>query len=329
MKAQYLFTASSDLNHVNEKMLNQLKCWLDSPELKNIVASFGGDLSAELSVKEKISWLLDFSERWDYRRLQKTQDQKTGENARWKVCNENITPEQEKAVADGVFRLGLTGVQIPECKNFEFILVLGGARFSCLYRPQYAADLIKRGVIRAEGVALLSGMRPVLESEREATDTYAPKAETEYDLINTGGEKAFHLKKEYMEEKYHNENVNLNWAVRKYLGTKEVPVASFSGPSSDPGNRRANSSDTYRFFLEKERVQPGSKLLLITSQIYVPYQQIEGIRTLGIPYGLYIETVGFPTEWGKKLQGMMETANYLQEIRSTIQAANRFINSVL
>mgnify|MGYP001623710205 CR=1 FL=1 len=328
MKKQYLFTMSSDLNYANERMLVQLKCWLDSPELKKIVLSFGGDLPAELPIKEKLSWLLEFSDRWDYRRMQKTQDQKTGENARWKVNSKNITPEQEKAVAEGIFQLGLTGVQIPECKNFDYVLALGGARFSCFYRPQYAAELLKYKIIKAKEIALLSGMRPILESEREATDSYAPQAETEYDLINSGGEKAFHLKKEYIEERYHNENVNLNWAVRKYLSDNEISVSSFSGPSSDPENRRANSSDTYKFFLKKKQIQSGSKLLLITSQIYVPYQQIEAVRTLGIPYGLYIETVGFPIEWGKKLQGMMETANYLQEIRSTIQAANRFINSV-
>lgn len=187
MKKQYLFTGSFDLDHANEKMLDQLECWVDSPELMNIVSSFGGGLSSGLSTKKKLSWLLEFSERWDYRHLQKTRDQKAGENARWKVRSENITTEQERAVLDGIFSLGLIGVQVPECKIFDYILVLGGARFSCLFRSQYAAELLKDSVINAKEVALLSGMRPVLESEREATDTYAYQAETEYDLINAGG----------------------------------------------------------------------------------------------------------------------------------------------
>lgn len=69
--------------------------------------------------------------------------------------------------------------------------------------------------------------------------------------------------------------------------------------------------------------------MLVTSQIYVPYQQLEAIRTWAIPNNVYIETVGFPAEWNDtKQQGMMMAANYLQEIRSTIQAANRYLDSV-
>ena len=328
MEKQYLFTGSLDLEHASQKILQQLEVWINSSELANIVSSFGGSLPADLTLEGKISWLLEFSDRWDYRKKQKTQDKATGENARWKVSNENITTEQEKAVHDAVFRLGLIGVQVPECKSFDYILVLGGARFSCLYRSQYVEDLLKNGTVKTKEIILLSGMRPVLDSEREATDTYAPQALTEYDLINSGAESSLHLKKDFYEERYHSENINLNWAIRKYQTEDSVTVTSYSGPSSEPEIRRANSSDTYKFFLEKKNVETGSRLLLVTSQIYVPYQQIEAVRTLGIPNGLYIETVGFPTEWGKKLQGMMETANYLQEIRSAIQAADRVVKSI-
>lgn len=328
MGKQYLFTGDPDLNHSGENMLQQLEAWVNSSELANIVSSFDGTLPDDFSLEEKIFWLLEFSERWDYRKKQKTQDKTTGENVRWKVSNENITSEQEKAVHDAIFPLGLIGVQVPECKSFDYILALGGARYSCLYRPQYTEYLLENNIVKAKEIILLSGMRPVSDSEREATVTYAPRALTEYDLINAGAEASFHLKKDFYEESYHNENINLNWAIRKYQTESGVPVTSYSGPSSEPEVRRANSSDTYKFFLEKRKVQPGSRLLLVTSQIYVPYQQIEAVRTLGIPYDLYIETVGFPTEWGKKLQGMMETANYLQEIRSAIQAAARFIKSI-
>ena len=64
---------------------------------------------------------------------------------------------------------------------------------------------------------------------------------------------------------------------------------------------------------------------MVTSQIYVPYQQMEAISNLAIPNNIYVETVGFPTEWNVNQQGMMRTENYLQEIRSTIQAINRYL----
>lgn len=263
MEKQYLFTGSLDLEHASQKILQQLEVWINSSELANIVSSFGGSLPADLTLEGKISWLLEFSDRWDYRKKQKTQDKATGENARWKVSNENITTEQEKAVHDAVFRLGLIGVQVPECKSFDYILVLGGARFSCLYRSQYVEDLLKNGTVKTKEIILLSGMRPVLDSEREATDTYAPQALTEYDLINSGAESSLHLKKDFYEERYHSENINLNWAIRKYQTEDSVTVTSYSGPSSEPEIRRANSSDTYKFFLEKKNVQTGSRLLLV------------------------------------------------------------------
>lgn len=79
-------------------------------------------------------------------------------------------------------------------------------------------------------------------------------------------------------------------------------------------------------FAKKQQIQHESKVLLITSQIYVPYQQMEAVRTWAIPNNIYVETVGFPTEWNdSKQQGMMLAANYLQEVRSTIQAINRYL----
>ena len=82
----------------------------------------------------------------------------------------------------------------------------------------------------------------------------------------------------------------------------------------------------FAFLPKKQQIQPESKVLLITSQIYVPYQQMEAVRTWAIPNNIYVETVGFPTEWNdSKQQGMMLAANYLQEVRSTIQAINRYL----
>lgn len=84
--------------------------------------------------------------------------------------------------------MGLLGVERPQEKEFDYIIALGGARFSCLYRPQYVNYLITQAGIKTKEVILLSGMREILESERAATDLYAPQAHTEYDLINAGAE---------------------------------------------------------------------------------------------------------------------------------------------
>lgn len=320
---QYLFIGSESKRH---RIKDNIESWMNSDELEEIVFSFGGKIPENVSLEEKAKWLLSFSDCWDYRNKQKLCDRKTGENARWEIKNDGITEKQYQAVQKGVSALGLLGVEQPQENKFDYIIALGGARFSCLYRPKYIHYLITEAGISTNGIVLLSGMRDILESERVATNMYAPEAQTEFDLINAGAEQVFQLDEEYIEERYHNQNSNLNWAIRRYIaGSKKIPIVSLSGPSSEPDKRRANSSDTYKFFMQKQSVESGTKLLLVTSQIYVPYQQIEAVRTLAEPYDIYIETVGFPPEWSNKLQGMMEPVNYLQEIRSTIQAINRYL----
>lgn len=323
MQNQYTFNCKpTDIDR-------QIDAWLYSNELKNIVKAFGGTFPNTANRHEAAKWLLNFSECWDYRNHQnQARDKKTGENARWQISSSKITEIQKNAVTNGVYTLGLIGIHTPSNTDFDYIIALGGARFSCLYRPRYMYELITEHGITAKAAILLSGMRPISETERPATDTYAPNATTEYDLINAGGEQSFELPANYREEIYHNENPNKSWAVRAYDTPADIlPLFSVSGPSSVPEKRRANSADTYKFFIEKFNVKSGQKLLLVTSQIYVPYQQIEALRTLAIPNSLYIETVGFPVEWSGQLQGMMEPANYLQEIRSTIQAINRYLDT--
>lgn len=308
----------------------RIRAWLYSDGLQNIVHAFGGHYPDTKSIDFLAKWLLAFSEKWDYRNHQKqARDEKTGENTRWQVSSDTITPEQKDAVEKGIAALGLTGIQTPVERNFDYIITLGGARFSCLYRPRYMYELLTRHGISAKSAILLSGMRPVSESERTATDSYAPLARTEYDLINAGAEQSFRIAPNYMEERYCNENPNSSWAFRAYdVLDNQIPLFSIAGPSSEPDKRRANSADTYQFFFKKFKIAAGQKLLLVTSQIYVPYQQIEALRTLALPYELYIETVGFPIDKANKLQGMTEPANYLQEIRSAIQAINRYIHTV-
>lgn len=318
-----MMNKSCIFNGKKDRFPEAIEQWMFSEEMRRLVHAFHGTFPEKLPVEEMAKWLLEFSSRWDYRGMQRqARDAKTGENARWQVHSLEITDAQKQVVSEVISPLGLLGVQKPVETEFDYILALGGARFSCLYRPKYIRELLQEQYAHAREIILLSGMRPVADTERTATDTYAPGAETEYDLMNAGAEQVFHLKRNYHEERYYNENKNLEWALRRYDEETAIPVVSMSGPSSEPEKRRANSADTYRFFMEKYGMEPGRKLLLVTSQIYVPYQQIEAVRIFS---QMDVETVGFPTEWSSGLQGMMEPANYLQEIRSTIQAINRYL----
>src|SRR5438874_2682178 len=200
-----------------EHIYESIDKWLRSPALSALVKSFGSQMPAHLNTADLGAWLLDFSEQWDFRKLQQG---------------------------------------------------AGGARW----------------------------------------------------LVN---------KSSFTEERYDDvENLNRSWVIRTYDKIGNLPpLLSLSAPSSRPYPLPANSADTYNFFFEHIQVPPGSSFLLITSQIYVPYQQLEAIRTIALKHNVVVETVGFPLEWSGKLQGMLGASNYLQEIRSTIQSANRFFSA--
>ena len=309
------------------KAKESIKQWLRTPILRELVKAFEGDLPLNYGTNELSKWLLDFSDCWDFRGKQKQAfDNKIGEGARWLLSDADLSEEQKSLALTAALELGLRNNTIPTINNFDYVWVLGGAKLSCLLRSRLAVDAIK-GMERApRAVVLLASMRPIGDAEREATNTYAPEAETEFDLFVAAAQQEFDINKDFTEERHDDsENANNSWIVRKY-SAREYDVYIIAAPSSDPQKRRANSADTYEFFFNRFQAPEGSSILLSTSQIYVPYQHLEAVRTIAIPHKIYLDTIGFPAEWGGDLQGMNEPSNYLQEIRSTIQAIDRFLN---
>lgn len=313
-----------------EHIYASIDAWLRSPALFSLVKRFGSEFPADLNTVDLGAWLLDFSKQWDFRKSQQEAKAKdTGEGSRWLVTDSSLVESQRDIIEESARKLGLIGVETPSKNAYDFLWVLGGARLSCLLRPRLAAHLITEHGLQCKAITLLASGRPVSGTEREATDMYAPDAVTEFDLINKGAEIEFKVDSSFSEERNDDPaNPNKSWIIRRYDAGNNLPqIVSMSAPSSEPESRRANSVDTYNFFFNHVSAPPGSSILLVTSQIYVPYQQLEALRTVALEHSVVIETVGFPLEWSGTLQGMNSPSNYLQEIRSTIQSANRFFNA--
>jgi hypothetical protein len=299
-------------------------------------------LPENASLAETLSFLEDFSGRWDFRRkarerqeageTERSQDAAGG--ARWQIMETGLSPEKEEKVRYLAEQLGLVTSEPPIHRMFDYFLILGGARLSNLLRPKYAADLITEHGVQVGEIVLLGGSRPVMDTERDATDSYAPSAATEFDLMNRGAEKAFGLDLSSRQEDSYEDaaNPNLNWRIWSFgpdTNNLRVPLTSLAAPSLEPERRRANTADSYAFFAETLHPRDGARCLLVTSQIYVPYQHLEAVRNLAIPFSVEVETVGFPPTWQAELQGMQGPANFLQEIRSSIQAAGRLYRQYL
>lgn len=300
--------------------------WLSKESLNKLVEIFGGSMPKNQSLKYLAKWLLEFSNCWDFRSKQKkAYDNKVGEGVRWLVTSNDLSDEQKQVVLFAAVELGLTNNSEPENYHYDYVWALGGARLSCLLRCRLAKSVIETKQSKCKAIVLLTSMRSVADSEREATDTYAREAKTEFDLFCASAKLEFCVDDGFIEERYDDpKNSNSSWAVRIYP-LENYDIIIVAAPSSEPLNRRANSTDTYNFFAKKFLLKDNESILLTTSQIYVPYQHLEAIRSVAIPYNVNLDTIGYPTEWGTTLQSMIEPANYLQEIRSTIQSINHFL----
>jgi hypothetical protein len=300
--------------------------WLATPSLADLAVLFGGNVPDGAGLKELSKWYLALSDAWDFRDRQKQAfDSKVGEGARWLLSSDELTDEQKKKTLVAATDLGLRGNDGADREDFDYVWVLGGAKLSCLLRGRLAARTVQTAKSKPKAIVLLGSARPIGDAERKATNTYAPDAETEFDLFAAAAQKEFDAGDTFEEERHNDaENPNSSWVVRKY-GVNGADLFVIAAPSSEPAKRRANSADTYEFFFDKFRASEGSSILVTTSQIYVPYQHLEAVRTVAIPHNVYLDTIGFVPEWGGELQGMNEPSNYLQEIRSTIQAIDRFL----
>ena len=185
-------------------------------------------------------------------------------------------------------------------------------------RPLKAREIIDKLELQGVSVIALSGTRPINEVERPFLAEYAPNAVTEYDAISSGMERVFSLRSDqYNEEEHRDSNINLSWAKRTYVDRyRDNTIISLAAPSSDPG-RRANSRDTFEFYLDRFKIHQGAKLLLVTSCIYVPFQLLR-FMDLAIEKGFYVDCVGINNN--KKGFAFSNIANYCQETKASINA---------
>ncbi len=90
-----------------------------------------------------------------------------------------------------------------------------------------------------------------------------------------------------------------------------------AAPSAEPSVRRADTSDTYRFWAGEHHPGPGDAVLIVTSPIYVPFQHADALRLLTLPYGCAVDTVGFDAAQRSGPE------RYLQEIRSAVRSMRK------
>lgn len=294
-----------------EALESIISSWIHSGPFNRLIRLFGGSTSFAGTLKEQIEYYNNFANVWDYRK------QRANGGERWLVTEDRFLSDHKSEIMDCMYLLGL--VDVTESKQQpDYILPLGGARMANLDRCLTANEVYQMYREKSIPIVALTGMRPINDIEKESLKKYAPEAQTEYEAICGGIEKAFDLPVNLYTELIHpNDNINLIWAERSYDYDKTI-INVLSAPSSDP-KRRANSMDTFEFFLKQYDPKTGAKILLITSPIYVPFQLMK-FTDLAIERGFYVDCIGNKSY--DHTPKVLNTASYLQELKATINAIN-------
>lgn len=300
--------------------------WACSRPLRDLVAAFGAELPTQLGPAGLLAWLDDFSARhWDFRG-------RHGAVERDEVAEAELPAALTELVRAAVTALGLivptAGSASGLGRRYDRLLVLGGLAPSCLRRTAYAAHLIGTGTVEVGEVAALGSFRPLRPSETASLDL--PGSGYEVDAMEHGIRLAFGYATRAEQRSSDGDITHRSWSVRTFRSPSRPAVHVLAAPSTEPVTRRAHTSDTYHFWATKLGPAAGARVLVLTSQIYVPFQHCDAVRTLGIGYGYEVRTIGLDpsrlTAGGPSPR--LGFDQYLQEVRSTIRSMRNLYHAL-
>jgi hypothetical protein len=268
---------------------------------------------------------------------------------RWQAAAMHFSDRRRECVSNAADALGLVTPTQPSRQEYAHAAVLGGGGLTPLLRARYLEELIEHHQLKLGQVWMLGSPRPIDEDkERLATDTYAKDAADEFDLMCAAAEAAFsatdpttqldcgcaddqkpcpvwgermagrgieqHRIEATAAELQHSRQ-------RVYRSSRVGPIRVLGAATGNPP-KRPNTADTYEFLGSAADHQPGDRALIVTTQVFYPFQGFDALRMLAIPSRLMTETVGF----GADRSDRPNTAEFnLQEILSGIRSARRLV----
>ncbi|MFG1652567.1 hypothetical protein ACGFIE_21820 [Micromonospora sp. NPDC049275] len=290
------------------RLIDDIAAWIDSPAMAALLREFGygplpgSPLAERLAALEQIS-----AKRWDYR---------GGLLERSQAVGEYFEPTVDAQIRSAARSLGLAGRSMPLRRQYDHVLVLGGGVRTMMARAHLAATILRQGV-GASSVAGLGSLRVLDGQGGVARELGLGECVTEFDAVDEALRHAFGVAAGGDQRSGETE-AGQPWWVRTYLDTRP-PMHVLAAPSMRPG-QRANTADTLTGWAELvQETRVGTRLLLVTTDVFVPFQHCDAVRLLGLRYGCEVETVGFDNAFSQWVEPT-ETYLILQEVRSAIRA---------
>ena len=203
----------------------------------------------------------------DRDRIGKDYNGRTAEDGRV-IETQVLTPlasleEKREELYPLLAELGFFHINKPLSECHTRILVLGGALNACFTRTNSAAAWKDRDTLSVDGLACY---RPVHPKERAAS-VYSSACETEFGVLSDAFSEAFGLSSAGFHDDFRGDrNLNRVSCVREFsVSPGNCLYRVYAAPSSEYTLRRADTGDTFRFYLENAGVTPGDSLLAVTN----------------------------------------------------------------
>lgn len=301
-----------------------LRGWATSEPVRALAVASGWGWPAEGDTLALLGRLAELSADWDFRQ---NRERNLIESAPAEV-NGREMPDTLVLAASRA--LGLVDAVAVTGRKFTHVVVLSGLVSACVNRTHRAAELI-RGGLATDAVVVLGGHRVLGGAElRQAADAGLGELTDEADVIVAATRKAFGLGRPQSGEEtqppadpsqpaaFHAASAHYHWP------SVEVLIA----PSGEPGRRRANTADQLRHWARLANIGSYHDVLIVTTQIYVPYQHMETPRTLGLERGCGVYSCGVDAATSLLPRSRsFGGRDYLQEIRSALSAALALLQS--
>ena len=149
--------------------------------------------------------------------------------------------------------LGFFHINKPLAAEHSRLLILGGALNVCFTRTQFAVQWLTPSTRSVDG---LSCYRPINPKERKMS-AFCSSHETEFGVLADAFSSTFQLSAGGFQDHFEGDrNLNRISCVRKYAGQKKgCAFCLYAAPSTQPELRRADTGDTFSFYLKESGIQ--------------------------------------------------------------------------
>jgi hypothetical protein len=270
--------------------------------MRELAAASGWDWPDTDDVATTLDRLVDLSSDWDFRR-RATAGAGTRAGAAPNAVERGQMPYapavvRGRTLAESLIRsaaaaLGLVESARPPDELFTHVVVLAGGVTGCVNRARYAADLIRDGIPAGRVVALgahrLLGStrppaRPEAPTEREQARTLGlGELDSESAVVLAAARQAFNLPEPARTVESAPDAGTEEQRLARAACYRWENVEVVITPSAHPEKGvRANTAAQLRHWQDLAGLTPEDRVLLVTTQIYVPYQHLVGIEVLGL-----------------------------------------------